>query len=250
MRGGVAVEQVFVPAGSFMMGSEDGNEDERPVHEVTLDAFWIDRTEVTNEQYSACVADGACRRPASEPGGSYFSNPEFADYPVVYVSWEDAQDFAAWGSGRLPTEAEWEYAARGPESQTYPWGNAFDGDRLNFCDTNCPFEWADNTVDDGYGFTAPVGSYTGGASWVDAFDMAGNVWEWINDWYDSDYYPQSPTKNPTGPVMGDDRTVRGGSYRDTKASSRVALRTVGYSPVNADSHIGFRVVEPFSDPAP
>jgi hypothetical protein len=132
-RGGVQVEQVFVPAGSFMMGSEDGADDEQPVHEVTLDAFWIDRTEVTNAQFAGCVADGACQPPSdisSSTRDLYYGNDEFADYPVIYVSWNDASEFCEWAGGRLPTEAEWEYAARGPESFTYPWGNTQPSDRL------------------------------------------------------------------------------------------------------------------------
>ncbi len=109
-----------------MMGSEDGDDDERPVHEVTLDVFWIDRTEVTNSQYEGCVADGTCqapRKPSSVRRSSYYGNAQYADYPVIYVSWYDARDFCEWASGRLPTESEWEYAARGPESYAYPWGN-------------------------------------------------------------------------------------------------------------------------------
>jgi|CXWK01.1.fsa_nt_gi serine/threonine-protein kinase len=248
-RGGVAVEQVFVPAGSFMMGSEDGS-DEQPVHEVTLDAFWIDRTEVTNAQYAACVDDGACDPPgnsSSDTRGSYYGNPEYADYPVIHVSWDDAAAYAAWAGGRLPTEAEWEYAARGPESLEYPWGNTFDGERLNFCDANCPFDPRNSSWDDGHADTAPAGSYPEGASWAGALDMAGNVWEWTNDWYDSDYYTRSPGNNPTGPETGQYRALRGGSWGSFGQNSRAAVRLIDI-PVIRYNLIGFRVVELLSDP--
>ncbi len=169
-----------------MMGSEEGDEDEQPVHEVTLDAFWIDRTEVTNAQFAGCVADGACQPPSETSSSTrdpYYGNDEFADYPVIYVSWNDASEFCEWAGGRLPTEAEWEYAARGPESFTYPWGNNGPSTSLLNFDTNV-------------GDTSEVGSYPDGASWVGALDMAGNVWEWVNDWYDSGYYQNSPGENP------------------------------------------------------
>ena len=236
-RGGVKVEQVYVPAGSFMMGSEDGFDDEKPVHEVTLDAFWIDRTEVTNGQYAACVADGACRPPESNVSYtrlSYYDNPDYADYPVIYVSWEDARNFAAWAGGRLPTEAEWEYAARGPQSVEYPWGNETPTcDLLNF----------DRCVGD----TTQVGSYPDGASWVGGLDMAGNVWEWVNDWYDGDYYGRSPGENPTGPETGESRTLRGGSWNHGVQNSRAAHRNYN-NPHLRNLHVGFRVVELLSDP--
>jgi len=226
-RGGVEVEQVFVPAGSFLMGSEAGESDEQPAHEVTLDAFWSDRTEVTNAQFAACVAGGACQPPentSSYTRDQYYGNDEFADYPVIYVSWNDAGDFCAWAGGRLPTEAEWEYAARGPTGRVYPRGNKVNGERLNFCDVNCPFEWADKGVDDGHADTAPVGSYPDGASWVGALDMAGNVWEWVNDWYDSDYYGKLADESPSGPVSGEYRVLRGGAWdgldNDARSSDR------------------------------
>ena len=249
-RGGIEVEQVFVPAGSFMMGSEDGREHEQPVHEVTLNAFWIGRTEVTNAQYAACVADGVCDPPqfnTSYTRDRYYDDPAYANYPVIWVDWDDAAAYAAWAGGRLPTEAEWEYAARGPENRVYPWGNIFDGERLNFCDLNCPYDWADKTVDDGYADTAPVGNYPEGSSWVGALDMAGNVWEWVNDWYNSDYYTRSPGLNPPGPESGDHRAERGGSWGGIDQFPRAAYR--GNSPPHhrGDSR-GFRVVEPLSDP--
>jgi formylglycine-generating enzyme required for sulfatase activity len=250
MRGDVQVEQVFVPAGSFMMGSDNGQEDERPVHQVTLDAFWLDRTEVTNAQYAACVADGACGPPgysSSWTRNNYYDDPAYADYPVIYVSWDDAAAFAAWAGGRLPTEAEWEYAARGLESLQYPWGNTFDGQKLNFCDRNCPFDYADQAVDDGHADTAPVGSYPNGASWVGAMDMAGNVWEWVSDRYNGNYYTSSPAVNPPGPDSGDSRVLRGGSWVDADRSTRAAYR-LDSAPDLRNFDVGFRVAEPLSDP--
>ncbi len=245
VRGGVEVEQVFVPAGSFPMGSDDGDDDERPVHEVTLDAFWIDRTEVTNAQFAGCVAAGACQPPENTSNytrDQYYGNDAFADYPVIYVSWNDASDFCAWAGGRLPTEAEWEVAARGPEGQVYPWGDTFDGERLNFCDVNCPFDWADKGVDDGYADTAPVGSYPDGDSWVGALDMAGNVWEWVNDWYDSGYYGASPDENPSGPGSGEYRVLRGGAWSNGDYDARSSYRLYD-QPVNRYDFVGFRCAQ-------
>lgn len=263
-RGGVEVEQVFVPAGSFMMGSVDGFDDERPVHEVTLDAFWIDRTEVTNAQFEMFVAVTGFQTTAERVGGgdTYTDNGwEYtagADWrhpqgpasnldglgrqPVVLVSWDDATAFCEWADGRLPTEAEWEYAARGPDSLVYPWGDAFDGARLNFCDQNCPSDWADQTVDDGYEFTAPVGSYSNGVSWAGAFDMAGNVWEWVNDWYDSGYNGNSPGDNPTGPDSGLYRVLRGGAWYNVVDYARSAERFSNL-PGYRNSSTGFRCAQ-------
>jgi serine/threonine-protein kinase len=250
IRGGVEVGQVYVPAGSFMMGSEAGPDGERPVHKVTLDAFWIDRTEVTNAQYAACVDDEACDPPvntSSNTRNSYYGNPEYADYPVIYVSWENAAAYAEWAGGRLPTEAEWEYAARGPESLEYPWGNTFDGERLNFCDVNCPFNQRNSSWNDSHADTAPAGSYPDGASWVGALDMAGNVREWVNDWYDAGYYARSPAKNPTGPETGEYRALRGGSWLSVDRVTRAAYR-YSYYPDDRGGDVGFRVVELLSDP--
>ena len=236
VRGGVEVEQVFVPAGSFLMGSEDGNDDERPVHEVTLDAFWIDRTEVTNAQFAACVAGGACQPPAdtsSHARDHYYGNDAFADYPVIHVSWNDAGDFCAWAGGRLPTEAEWEYAARGPEGFTYPWGNQ---------DISCTLAnyWGKDggCVDD----TSEVGNYPDGDSWVGALDMAGNVREWVNDWYDSGYYGNSPSENPPGPASGKYRLLRGGAWSNAGDFARSSNR-FNYQPVNRSGFVGFRCAQ-------
>ena len=230
-RGGVEVEQVYVPTGSFMMGSEDGFEDERPVHEVTLDAFWIDRTEMTNAQYAACVADGACEPPAynmSFKRTSYYDNAEYTNYPVVYVNWDKARDFCEWAGSRLPTEAEWEYAARGPESMTYPWGNT---------PPSCSLLNYNNTC---VGDTTEAGAYTDGASWVGALDMAGNVWEWVQDWYDPGYYGRSPAENPTGLDSGEYQVLRGGTWLSQDFSVRSAFRNDGSRPVGRGYFLGLR----------
>ena len=238
MRGGVEVEQVYAPAGSFVMGSESGDSpNEKPDHGVTLDAFWIDRTEVTNAQYEACVAAEACRPPAQRRSltrGTYYDDFRYVNYPVIYVSWEDAVAFAAWASGRLPTEAEWEYAARGPESHMYPWGNEVPTcSLLNF--NSC------------VGDTTEVGIYSDGASWLGALDMAGNVWEWVNDWYGENYYALSAGDNPTGPQTGAYRVSRGGAWNYNEQYTSAALRFYR-TPTSMDSNVGFRVVEPVSDP--
>ena len=225
---------VYVPAGEFEMGnSAEGYDGEQPVHTVALDGFWIDRTEVTNGQYRRCVEAGAC----DEPGcwdGSLLNDP---DQPVVCVDWYQAQAYCEWAWARLPMEAEWEYAARGSEGRVFPWGDEFDGTRLNYCDANCEQDWADETVDDGYAVTAPVRSYPGGASWCNALDMAGNVWEWVADWYGA--YPSGRQVNPTGPSSGESRVLRGGSWDNDLSLVRGAMR-VWYHPGDTNSGRGFR----------
>ena len=190
-------------------------EDELPAHTVALDGLWIDRTEVTNAKYRRCVEAGACDPPAnsgSHTHGRYYDDSAYGDYPVVYVDWYQAVDYCAWAGGRLPTEAEWEYAARGSEGRMFPWGDAFDGTRLNYCDAKCEFGYADEMVDDGYADTAPVGRFPAGASWCGVQDLAGNVREWVADWY-GDYSPRRQV-NPTGPSSGTGRVLRGGAWRE------------------------------------
>lgn len=225
------------------MGSNDVNSDEKPVHEVTLDSFWIDQTEVTNAQYTRCDEADRCNAPSSPTSytrDSYYGNSEFADYPVIFVSWEDAKTYCEWAGGRLPTEAEWEYAARGPQGLVYPWGNEFDGRKLNFCDKNCAIGWVDKNVDDGYADTAPVGSYPDGASWASARDMAGNVWEWVADWYGA--YPSESQVNPTGPRNGVFRVLRGGSFYSVVSHVRAANRDNNTPGNRVDYGVGFRCV--------
>ncbi len=237
---------LYVPAGEFRMGSDNGASNEKPVHTVSLDAYWIDQTEVTNGMYALCVGAGACHPPdqnRSYTRDSYYGNPEFKDYPVIYVTWNDARDYCEWAGRRLPTEAEWEKAAAWDEERQqkyiYPWGDAFDETKLNFCDKNCPFDWADKNVDDGYSDTAPVGSFPSGVSPYGVLDMAGNVWEWVADWYGETYYQDSPSFNPPGPASGDDRVLRGGSWGDNDYVTRSADR-LWYYPSNSNYDPGFR----------
>ena len=247
---------VYVPVGEFIMGSTTtqvdyalalcneswGNckrswfDNEQPQHTVYLDAFCIDQTEVTNTQYRACVEAGVCDAPLDT---TYYDDTSYAQHPVVYVGWNDADAYCWWAGKRLPTEAEWEKAARGTDGRLYPWGNTFDGSKLNFCDKNCSEDRRDTSVDDGYADTAPVGSYPAGASPYGALDMAGNVWEWVADWADSGYYSQSPGRNPPGPDSGEKRVMRGGSWGGELFHVRNANR--GWDlPDTRDTSVGIR----------
>jgi serine/threonine-protein kinase len=224
---------VYVPGGEFAMGSTEGDSDERPMHTVALDGFWIDRTEVTNAQYRLCVADGRCDAPA------YGDDPDLSrdDLPVARVDWTDAQAYCEWAGAQLPTEAEWEYAARGPEGTNYPWGDSFNSTRLNFCDANCDYLHRAPQYDDGYAKAAPVGSFPAGASWCEALDMAGNVWEWVADRYGE--YPSGREDNPTGPSSGAARVMRGGSWSSTALHVRSATR-FWFDPELRFVNVGFR----------
>ena len=233
---------VYVPAGEFLMGSgeadDQAGDDDKPQHTVYLDGYWIDRTEVTNTQYEKCVEAGACREPGCWDDEDYNA----PDQPVVCVSWDDAQAYAAWVGARLPTEAEWEKAARGTDGRIYPWGDEFDSTRLNYCDQNCDQDWKDTNTNDGYAVTAPVGRYPSGASPYGALDMAGNVFEWVADWYEEGYYARSPARNPQGPDSGDGRVFRGGAFDFGGRVVRCAARAWGRFPFGWVGDVGFRLV--------
>lgn len=241
---------VYVPAGSFQMGSQIGLTDEMPVHTVELQAFWVDQTEVTNAQYSACVEAGACKQPQET---IYYDDDSFADHPVVYVSWEDGADYCGFVGRRLPTEAEWEKAASwNPETkqtQFYPWGDEFECSKANLDDetTLDVFSVEGGPSCDGYAGSAPVGSYPEGASPYGALDMAGNVWEWVFDGFvETDpyngsvtYYAISPPSDPTGPLVSAYRGMRGGSWNLNFGLGRSAYR-LWFGPDDRYDGIGFR----------
>jgi eukaryotic-like serine/threonine-protein kinase len=240
-RGNDGAAMVFVPAGEFTMGNDNGGANAKPVHQVYIDAYWVDVYEVTNALYKRCVDAGSCRPPASSASAkqaSYFGNPQFDNYPVTYVGWEDAKAYCAWAGKRLPTEAEWEKAARGTDARVYPWGNEWDGTKAN--------------VELRVGDTTPVGRYPAGASPYGALDMAGNVWEWVADWYDSTYYAHSPSRNPAGPSSGQYRVLRGGGWMDdywfSRATTRYdftypTFRFDFYYPIFRYDFVGFRCAQ-------
>lgn len=226
LQGSDGMTLLYVPGSEFTMGSDDGNPDEKPAHKVTLKAFWIDRTEVSNQMYSGCVNAGVCRKPTDNSSGtrlSYFDNPDFANYPVVQANWVMAETYCRWAGRRLPTEAEWEKAARGNDARSYPWGEtAPNAELLNY----------NNIVGD----TNIIGHYPKNASPYGALDMAGNVAEWVADWYE--VYPGGDTS--ASPDFGHKlRVVRGGAWSDTAPSVRSAYRNA-LVVSTANSNIGFR----------
>jgi eukaryotic-like serine/threonine-protein kinase len=260
---------LYVPASEFTMGSNDGEADEKPPHLVYLDAFWIDQTEVTNAMFKKFIDATHYQTDAEKQGNGYvfdtakktWSDTQGANWqhprgpsnnltgldnhPAVQVSWNDATTYCIWAGGDLPTEAQWEKAARGPstgsgDQRTYPWGDAkVAGNLLNSADHNLDVDWADKSIDDGYQFTAPVGHYPDGVSPYGALDMAGNVWEWMRDWYDDKYYASSPARNPENTTKSDAHVLRGGSWNNEAANVRASNRLRSL-PVNRDEVFGFR----------
>jgi formylglycine-generating enzyme required for sulfatase activity len=236
---GDEAEMVYVPSGTFLMGSSEDNDQadnvEFPQHEVYLNGFWIDKYEVTNQRYALCVDDGVCD-PPSESGSftrdMYFTHPEYANYPVVWVNWFDANRYCEWAGKQLPTEAQWEKAARGTDAREFPWGDEpIDETRANF-GTNV----GDTTV---VGFYSPQGDSPYGCA-----DMAGNVMEWIKDWFSESYYPfLDQVENPTGPASHpyQYRGARGGSWIYPARRARTALRNERL-PELREGNIGFRCI--------
>ncbi|MGH7367083.1 MAG: formylglycine-generating enzyme family protein [Candidatus Rokuibacteriota bacterium] len=222
VRADHGAEMVLVPASEFWMGSDDGNDDEKPRHGVDVDAYWIDKYEITNGLYQRFME--ATHRAAPRFWSHRHLND--ASQPVVGVSWHDADAFCRWVGKRLPTEAEWEKAARGDDGRTYPWGEQWDSSRANSKESQ-----RDRP--------APVGSYPRGVSPYGAYDMAGNVWEWVVDWYAKDYYERSPRRNPRGPKTGQWKVLRGGSWGYLPSLLRTTNR-LSIMPDLRNTVIGFR----------
>lgn len=254
------IEQVWVPAGSFMMGTDDDAiaaltaagpppwvlgefPSEQPAHEVRLTSgYWIDRTEVTNAAFAAFVDAGGYETEAlwSADGWTWVSRRDTRglpkrcagdapDVPRRCITWFEAEAYARWRGGSLPTEAQWEYAARGPEARVYPWGDAWDPTVANVVDSES---------------AVAVGGYPGGASWVGALDMSGNAMEWVADWLATDYYASSPADDPTGPASGSIKVEKGGWWGSNEFVARSAYRHFEDPPTYSDAHIGFRIVSP------
>ncbi len=250
------VAQVWVPAGSFLMGTDETDPtgelappewarfelaSERPQHEVALsDGYWIDATEVTNEAFQQFVDAGGYTTESlwSEAGWTWLQGLDASALPVacvdgepthprVCITWFEAEAYAAWRGGALPTEAQWEFAARGPSSVVFPWGDAWDPAKANVVDSTS---------------LEPVGSYPEGASWVGAVDMAGNAMEWVADWYSSSYYKQEVRDDPTGPDLGTKKVEKGGWWGAAPYVARAAYRHFEDPPTYQDHHIGVRVV--------
>ena len=203
---------VLVPAGEFTMGSQKGDPDERPAHQVYLDAFSIDRYEVTVGQYASFLQEAGGHTPSDWATMNQLAHQK---RPVANVDWADAAAYCKWAGKRLPTEAEWEKAARGTDGRLYPWGNE--------APTSLHANYG-KTGSSHHGALAPVGTLEGGKSPYGTYDMAGNVWEWVSDWYDHDYYKNSPSRNPTGPPTGGYKVIRGGSWNSNPRALRSSDR--------------------------
>jgi eukaryotic-like serine/threonine-protein kinase len=259
------MRMVFVLAGAFTMGSDDGPINEQPVHQVSLPDFWIDQTEVTNAMFAKFIKETGYETDAQKEGCSYVidlsteqwnclpeavwdhpqgsgSNLDGLDaHPVVQVSWNDARAYCAWAGRRLTTEAEWEKAARGSDARSFPWGNEeVNGTLLNLADASYGTAWSIAALNDGYQFTSPVGQYPQGASPYGAFDMAGNIWEWNSSVFKP--YPYDANDGREDPSTNGMRTLRGGSWDDFTINVRSMIRFRGGAAFRV-SYIGFRCAD-------
>ena len=240
----------LIPAGCFDMGDafSEGSSDELPVHNVCItSSFYMDVHEVTNAEYAACVSGGVCAAPsnsASHTRTSYYGNATYNNFPVIYVSWNQANAYCAWAGKRLPTEAQWEYAARGRlSSKRYSWGDSISCSNANYgrWDSDDPAHslshecWNYGGLDND---TQQVGIYT--PNGYGLYDMTGNVFEWTHDWYSATYYSTSPTNDPPGPASGTYRVDRGGGWAFVASQMRAAIRPWGAPPAMQDPTLGFR----------
>jgi formylglycine-generating enzyme required for sulfatase activity len=220
---------VLIPAGEFTMGSDKGDDDEQPIHRVFLDSFYLDKFEVTNGRFAKFV-----EAIQSEPPWGFKDKETpvvHADQPVRWVNWMDAMGYCLWVGKRLPTEAEWEKAARGTDGRAYPWGN----------DSPTPAH-AVFGLKEGADTVSAIGNRDKGKSPYGVHDMAGNLYEWTTDWYDEQFYSKNPAINPRGPVEGSAKVQRGGSYTNTPYRLRSTFRTKG-DPTEHDPNVGFRCAQ-------
>ncbi|MBT5469528.1 MAG: formylglycine-generating enzyme family protein [Nitrospina sp.] len=232
---------VLIPSGEFTRGTDSKKanqvclknndhckekwfKDEVPLHPVKLDNYYLDIHEVTQKDYLRAMA----KNPSEFKG---------SNLPVEKVTWYEAEEYCQKVGKRLPTEVEWEWAARGGKQTTFAWGNEAESHRANFCDKSCDKRWKEKQFEDGYGYTAPVGSFP--ANDFGLYDMAGNVYEWVMDWYDEDYYEKSPNENPQGPIKGNRKVIRGGSWINYSVGVRPSDRTDA-KPSDKINFVGFR----------
>lgn len=234
---------VAVTGGEFQMGSSRGESNDRPAHEVYVSGFFIDKYEVTVDKYRRCVEEGGCSAPKKAHDDSQSFNHGASgrrNHPINGVDWHQAKAYCVWAGKRLPTEAEWEKAARGTDGRVYPWGNE---------EPNCMLAVMNSSGIErsrgcGKGQTWEVGSRPDGVSPYGAYDMAGNVFEWIADWYDEDYYGSSATRDPKGPARGSGRVLRGGSWNHTGVTLLTSSRYYD-APIYASASVGFRCAKSF-----